>query len=431
MTRVLVLLALALGLAGCKQTPPYTPVENRCGLVTYSLEQPLPGERDLESVVKGLGGDWLFLSGGSQKGAFGAGFLEGWAGEEGLPDFNLVTGVSTGALQATPAFIGRPDMAVRGYTIDSESEFLNAYVDGDAVADGLSASAGLTLVRRGSISDLAPVRERIGELLTPEVLAEVAARGESGAKLLVGATDLDLGRAVAFDMTLLAQRYVGAKTKTEKTRLRNCYIEALLASTIVPPGARPVFIDNRMYIDGGVRYAVFDDRIRKVPFTTFTTVRDGRIEREVSPRLHIILNADGETDTRCGKTDPDMCADPYSTEGQHKDWSILTLAFRSVDLLTSQVQRLSVDRAASRAEQLSGAAFFAKMRADDLGADGKPYAIPGFEGRNTCDAWRALDDADENPLEFHKRYMRCLIVYGRERGAARDWDEPKPEETSP
>src|SRR5947207_2377511 len=49
----------------------------------------------------------LVLSGGDQDGAFGAGFLHGWRqARGGRPSFDIVTGVSTGALMATFAFLG-------------------------------------------------------------------------------------------------------------------------------------------------------------------------------------------------------------------------------------------------------------------------------------------------------------------------------------
>src|SRR5688572_32969827 len=48
----------------------------------------------------------LVLSGGGADGAFGAGVLVGWS-ETGLrPRFDVVTGVSTGALMATLVFLG-------------------------------------------------------------------------------------------------------------------------------------------------------------------------------------------------------------------------------------------------------------------------------------------------------------------------------------
>ena len=54
--------------------------------------------------------DFLVLSGGGANGAFGSGFLIGWAtvppGPDALPTFDGVSGVSTGALIAPFAFLG-------------------------------------------------------------------------------------------------------------------------------------------------------------------------------------------------------------------------------------------------------------------------------------------------------------------------------------
>ena len=50
----------------------------------------------------------LSLSGGGQNGAFGAGFLIGWRESGRRPSFDVVGGVSTGALLATHAFLGTP-----------------------------------------------------------------------------------------------------------------------------------------------------------------------------------------------------------------------------------------------------------------------------------------------------------------------------------
>ena len=54
--------------------------------------------------------DILIVSGGGDWGAFGAGFLKGWGqvppGPMARPQFDIVTGVSTGALIAPFAFLG-------------------------------------------------------------------------------------------------------------------------------------------------------------------------------------------------------------------------------------------------------------------------------------------------------------------------------------
>ena len=50
--------------------------------------------------------NFLALSGGGSDGAFGAGILAGWTASGKRPEFDLVTGVSTGALTAPFAFLG-------------------------------------------------------------------------------------------------------------------------------------------------------------------------------------------------------------------------------------------------------------------------------------------------------------------------------------
>jgi hypothetical protein len=52
--------------------------------------------------------DLLAVSGGGEDGAFGAGLLNGWTLEGSRPVFNLVTGVSTGALTAPSSPSIRP-----------------------------------------------------------------------------------------------------------------------------------------------------------------------------------------------------------------------------------------------------------------------------------------------------------------------------------
>ena len=58
--------------------------------------------------------NFLALSGGGSDGAFGAGVLAGWTASGKRPEFDLVTGVSTGALTAPFAFLGpRYDEALK------------------------------------------------------------------------------------------------------------------------------------------------------------------------------------------------------------------------------------------------------------------------------------------------------------------------------
>jgi predicted acylesterase/phospholipase RssA len=111
-----------------------------------------PGSRK-----RGGPGSMLFLSGGSQQGAFGAGFLNGWSEARGgdatrgaLPEFTVVTGISTGAILSTWAFLNDPAPLAREYRISREEEILDPFVSGNAG----SLKVATTLARRGALGDL-------------------------------------------------------------------------------------------------------------------------------------------------------------------------------------------------------------------------------------------------------------------------------------
>jgi hypothetical protein len=85
---------------------------------------------------------FLALSGGGADGAFGAGLLVGWTQRGDRPAFNLVTGVSTGALIAPFAFLGPQydTQLKRLYTEISDKDILQlrslaSAVFDDALAD--------------------------------------------------------------------------------------------------------------------------------------------------------------------------------------------------------------------------------------------------------------------------------------------------------
>ena len=59
---------------------------------------------------------YLALSGGGANGAFGAGLLVGWSAAGSRPEFTMVTGISTGALMAPFAFLGKAHDAQRKCT---------------------------------------------------------------------------------------------------------------------------------------------------------------------------------------------------------------------------------------------------------------------------------------------------------------------------
>jgi predicted acylesterase/phospholipase RssA len=164
-------------------------------------------------------GAWLALSGGGQDGAFGAGVLKGWSAFGNRPNFDLVTGVSVGALMAPYVFLGsRFD--------DRLAEDTTSISSADIFEAGGSKEA---------LFDTWPLRKLIEKRITPELLRDVAAQHARGRRLLVVTTSLDAGRAVVWNMGAIAAR--GDQPALKLFR------DVLLASSSIPGLFPPVAIE--------------------------------------------------------------------------------------------------------------------------------------------------------------------------------------------
>jgi hypothetical protein len=181
--------------------------------------------------------DILIISGGGAKGAFGAGFFLGWetvTGELALPEFDIVTGVSTGALIAPFAFIGSEA---------AYEKIANFYANPDP---NWSKKRGPLYLKPSHVSlfndDLlqATVREEIDSAMIQEI-----ADGAAEDRLLqIGATNLDFGIGRIFDVSHEA---IQAASAGSPDRVHSI----LLASSAIPGVFPPVVIDNVYYGDGG------------------------------------------------------------------------------------------------------------------------------------------------------------------------------------
>lgn len=225
----------------------------------------------------------LVLSGGGSHGAFGVGVLSGWR-ESGRPEFDVVTGVSTGALIATHAFLGAPE--------DDKvlEEIYTTVRDGDIFRKRWF----FTLPFSSSIATLAPLERLIARTVTDETIARVTAAGPR--KIFIGTTNLDEGRLKVWDMSALARAGDYAT-----------YRAVLLASSSVPGLYPPVEINGALHCDGGVREQLF---LREV-------MLDLAQARAKDVTIHVILN--GQVDA--GAT----CVQP----------SLLPLALRGVEILAA------------------------------------------------------------------------------------------------
>jgi hypothetical protein len=184
--------------------------------------------------------DILIISGGGDWGAFGAGFLKGWqkvSAQHPLakPDFDAVTGVSTGTLIAPFAFLGDPQ---------SIDDIVNLYRNPEA--DWVRQRGFLYFLPDNiSFAEVPGLEREMNKHITLDKVRRVAKAGSDGRLLAVNTTDLDTGTSRVFDLVAEAQR---AADSGQLERIHNI----MLASAGIP-GAFPFrMIDNELYVDGGV-----------------------------------------------------------------------------------------------------------------------------------------------------------------------------------
>ena len=193
------------------------------------------GERKQPPVV-----DILILSGGGDWGAFGAGFLKGWQKVPaehplGKPEFDAVTGVSTGTLIAPFAFLGDPP---------SVDQIANLYRHPEL--DWVKQNGLLYFLPDNiSFAEVPGLERKIRQYITLDLIRRIAEAGGNGRLLLVNTTNLDQATAQVFDLVAEARRVADSG---QIERIHNI----MLASAGIP-GAFPFrMINQDLYVDGGV-----------------------------------------------------------------------------------------------------------------------------------------------------------------------------------
>lgn len=210
--------------------------------------------RDLEQSLRIMNRDqpgapitYLSISGGGGRGAFGAGLLNGWSRAGTRPEFNMVTGISTGALMAPFAFLGPAYDPVlkRLYT---------GITDKDVVRERSYAAIFFS----DGLGDTSPLYNLISEFVTPELLRKVAYEYTVRHRwLLIGTNNLDTGQPIIWNMGKIA-----ASESPESLEL---FRRVMLASASLPGFFSPVMMNvnyrgkdyQEMHVDGGVSRQVF------------------------------------------------------------------------------------------------------------------------------------------------------------------------------
>lgn len=208
--------------------------ENRADIAHHVQTLYARQQRDPNATL-----DFLLLSGGGDRGAFGAGFLLGWAsveGENALPKFDGVSGVSAGALIAPFAFLGTQADLERIYRLvrDPKPDWV--------VRRGMF----FFLPENASFADVPGLVRDLRSEVDLKLAERIARAGSDRRRvLLIQATDVDSGAGRAFDAVAAAREAIA----TGDPKLLN---DILLASAAIPGAFPPREIQGRLYADGGI-----------------------------------------------------------------------------------------------------------------------------------------------------------------------------------
>jgi predicted acylesterase/phospholipase RssA len=228
----------------------------------------------------------LALSGGGGFGAFSAGILNGWSAAHTRPEFDVVTGVSTGALAGALAFAG-PEwdpVLKRLYTETPKKDLLRI--------------RGLDGIFSDSIASDQPLQKIIRSEVDERFVNRVAGEYRKGRRFYVATTDLDRDRLTVWDMGAVA-------TQADPRRVER-FRSILLASASFPVLFPPVYVPTVdggavMHVDGGLKAPMLFE-----PFMLDEARRFGG-KRQPDIKVYTILNSKRTPDTGSA-VEPDIPA---------------------------------------------------------------------------------------------------------------------------
>lgn len=308
----------------------------------------------------------LALSGGGADGAFGAGLLAGWTSRGDRPQFEVVTGVSAGAIIAPFAYLGpaRDADLKQIWTEYGTSQLVTAQI-----LPGLLGGSSLV--------DTSKLQELVARYVDRTMLRAIAAEYRRGRLLFVLTTNLDAQRPVVWNM--------GALAASNHPSALELFRKVILASAAIPGAFPPVNIEvevdgkryDELHVDGGTTREVFVSPVQ-VPFKAF----DALYAKPPIRRLYIVKN---------GKMTPETEVVKAQT---------IAIAARSISTLIKN--------------QNLGELYAIYRRAKDSGVDFNLMAVPAsFKAK---------------PAEFFDpAYQQALYDEGQNLGRAGVWLKSPPQ----
>lgn len=219
--------------------------------------------------------DLLAQSGGGADGAFGAGLMAGWSERGDRPRFKVVSGVSTGAIIALFAFLG-PEYD------DELREIYTTYNTDQLV--GRTFFSGIT--RGTALFNTTGYRRLIEKYIDDEIIEKLAAAYHEDRFLLIGTTNIDASRPVAWNLSAVA-----ASGHPDAKRL---IWDVIQASSAIPAAFPPVLIPvvtsdgalhDEMHVDGGAT-----EQVMLVSPAVRISDIDIRLDAKFDRRMWVVIN---------------------------------------------------------------------------------------------------------------------------------------------
>ncbi|MCI4591951.1 patatin-like phospholipase family protein [Sphingobium sp. BYY-5] len=333
----------------------------------------------------------LLLSGGGQWGSYGANFLRTLHEKNKLPDFRIITGVSTGGLQSLFLAVGTDaayQLMTDNYAPTRESEVVHR-------------NPQLLAIVTGSMAGLKPLKKKIERSLCPDLSQRcfMDAIAESGRHAYIGFVEAESGDFYFVDAVKLA-------AIKDREQARTCLTGAALASAAMPAFFQQVKVGKKVYYDGGVRQSVFEARINKAaeeltservdrylsthPIRPEALANDRRKALFGSARLPIFVVRNGPTTAKID-------------EKANDTGNLVTNALRAETIIVNQLEIISI--AALRIENPVGPIYLTT-------ADGYDQEIIRPDGTKGP----RCEKRDSNAM-FEPQFMQCLARYGQEQGS--------------
>jgi hypothetical protein len=222
---------------------------------------------------------FLAISGGGGDGAFGAGLLCGWFDSGTLPEFKLVTGISTGGMIAPFAFLG-------GSYIEQLRELYTTIKSQDEIRTLRALNGFYGVVFGEALADTGPLYRLIARYVNAQMAADLAAAYRKGRVLMIGTASLDHQRPIVWN--------IGAIAASGHAEALELIRKVILASASIPGAFPPVMINveadgkpfKEMNVDAGV---VQQALLYPMYFGVRASLRYGKLARE--RHVYILRNA--------------------------------------------------------------------------------------------------------------------------------------------